>query len=153
MHYEVILGQPNPEGYALVIERAHGDYQREEVRLSPTGNVTAMISRWRSEDGPFEAHIEDCNGKIMSKRIKLRLLERLVLPDTPAPLGPRSTPAVTPGEGVDRDTAKHSQDTPHPLVPRSTSRVTVGEAVDRNTAKNSDEEYYRKRAAARKLPQ
>ena len=140
MHYEVVLGEPNPEGYAWVIEPAQGDPKREEVRFSPTGNITVLIPRWRSEDGPFEAHIEDRNGKIISTRIKLRLLEPIVEGDTSTPDVPRS-----PTPDVPRS--------PTPDVPRSRPRITVGEAVDRDTAIHSDEEYYRKRAAAQKLSQ
>ena len=69
--YEFVQGEPSPEGYVWVIERAHGNPARQQVKLSKQGNLPIMISGWRPEDGPFQSHIEDRKGTKLSESIEM----------------------------------------------------------------------------------
>jgi hypothetical protein len=70
--YEFAQGQPDSEGYVWVIERAHGNAARQQVRLTAKGTLQAMIQKWRPEDGPFTAHIEDRKGNPLSELIEMQ---------------------------------------------------------------------------------
>jgi hypothetical protein len=70
--YEFDQGQPGAEGYVWVIERAHGNPARQQVKLSPRGNLSVMMTQgWRPEHGPFHTHIEDNKGNKLSESVEL----------------------------------------------------------------------------------
>ena len=51
--YEFVQGEPSPEGYVWVIERAHGNPARQSVKLSKQGNLPILIQGWRPRGRPF----------------------------------------------------------------------------------------------------
>ena len=71
--YEFVAGQPSPEGYVWVIQRAHGAPVKQQVRLKDKGNLPILVPGWRPEDGPFKSHIEDRKGHPVSESIELRV--------------------------------------------------------------------------------
>ena len=71
--YEFVQGEPSPEGYVWVIERAHGNPARQSVKLSKQGNLPILIQGWRPEDGPFQTHLEDRKGNRLSESIELHV--------------------------------------------------------------------------------
>jgi len=71
--YEFVQGDPSAEGYAWVIERAHGGPARQQVRLSGKGTLQVLIPGWRPENGPFQMHIEDRKGNRLSESIELHV--------------------------------------------------------------------------------
>ena len=70
--YEFTEGEPSSSGYVWVIERAHGSSARQPVKLTKQGNLPILINGWRPEDGPFQTHIEDPRGNLLSASIELR---------------------------------------------------------------------------------
>jgi hypothetical protein len=69
--YQVANGEPNPAGYVWVIERAHGDPERQKVKLDRQGKLETMLLGWRSEQGPFHSHLEDADGKQVSESVEM----------------------------------------------------------------------------------
>ena len=70
--YEVSQGEPNTSGYIWVIERAHGDPARVEVKLTTKGTLSAaMVVKWKPEDAPFHSHLEDRKGNHVSESIEM----------------------------------------------------------------------------------
>ena len=70
--YEVAQGEPSTSGYIWVIERAHGNAGKVEVKLTPKGTLRAgMTVKWKPEDGPFYSHLEDRKGNRMSESIEM----------------------------------------------------------------------------------
>ncbi len=72
VEYEFVLGEPNPKsGYVWVIERAKGAPVKQAVRLSKKKTLYTAVQRWRPENGPFQSHIEDRDGKRLSASIDM----------------------------------------------------------------------------------
>jgi hypothetical protein len=71
LDYQFEQGEPSPEGYVWVIERAHGQPAKQQVKLSRQGNLATFVQGWRPEDGPFHTHIEDHKGNRVSESIEL----------------------------------------------------------------------------------
>lgn len=71
--YRFEQGQPDPSTrYLLVIERSRGEPLRQPVNLRNEGNLGGLVPGWRPEEGPFQAHVEDRDGRRLSRSISLR---------------------------------------------------------------------------------
>lgn len=58
--------------YFWVIERDGGPPGRVPVQLTAKGTLQTLTGRWRSRDGPFRCHIEDRQGRRLSRSIPLQ---------------------------------------------------------------------------------
>lgn len=62
---------PSQNAYVWVIERGRGQPAKLKVALQANGNLmTPDFLPWRPEDGPFQSHIEDSSGRMISQRIQ-----------------------------------------------------------------------------------
>jgi hypothetical protein len=69
--YEMQI-EPSKTTYVLVIEREQGKPAKIERKLSKKKDrLVAIISGWRPEEGPFQAHLEDNKGKRLSNNVVL----------------------------------------------------------------------------------
>lgn len=73
--YQYLQGEPAANRDVFVVERAHGAAHKQLVAESkgPDGRtLVAIPPNWRSEDGPFKAHVEDRDGNRISDSIELK---------------------------------------------------------------------------------
>jgi hypothetical protein len=67
-----IDGEPSPDGYVWVIERAHGAPAKIERKLERSGTIDdVVIVGWRPEDAPFQSHFEDRKGNRVSASVDM----------------------------------------------------------------------------------
>jgi hypothetical protein len=70
--YEFTQDAPNATPYYWIIERTQGDSAKIPVPLTKKqGNLLTLIPQWRSNEGPFQAHLEDQNGDRVSDSVEL----------------------------------------------------------------------------------
>jgi len=73
VHYKFTNGQPDPAAeYIWVIQTADGQSLARPVHLESKGTLQDFAPQLRPENGPFQTHIEDQQGRRLSESIKLR---------------------------------------------------------------------------------
>jgi hypothetical protein len=70
--YRFTEGLPAATPYVWVIERSWGEPAKVPVTLDDReGNLMTFVPQWRPNDGPFQAHLEDNQGRPLSDTVEL----------------------------------------------------------------------------------
>jgi hypothetical protein len=70
--YRFTEGLPAATPYVWVIERSWGEPAKVPVTLDDReGNLMTFVPQWRPNEGPFQAHLEDNQGRLLSDTVEL----------------------------------------------------------------------------------
>jgi hypothetical protein len=72
VEYEFTQGGQPASNYIWVIERTNGSPAKIAVQMGGKNKLLTPMAKWRSEDGPFNSHIEDFKGNRLSNSIEMK---------------------------------------------------------------------------------